>query len=191
MPLSKIQTNSLATGAVGTSQLASGVITSAVMPTGSIVQVVSTTKTDGFTTTSSTAEDVTGFSASITPTSTSNKILVRAALNYGGNDNVYGRFFFKRGGSDIILSTVYSGSTNQVNTAVAIHGDNSNFQYGTQSAVFEYLDSPSSTSQITYQMQMQSHNGSTAFYLNRPHATANSNYVAGGTSTLTLMEVVA
>ena len=66
------------------------------MPTGSIVQIVSTTKTDGFTTSSSTATDVTGFSASITPTSTSNKILVRAALNYGGNDNVYGRFFFKK-----------------------------------------------------------------------------------------------
>jgi len=159
------------------------------MPAGSIVQIVSTTKTDGFTTSSSTATDVTGFSASITPTSTSNKILVRAALNYGGNDNVYGRFFFKRGGSNIILSTAWTGS-NQVNAAVAIHGDNSNFQYGTQSAIFEYLDSPSSTSQITYQMQMQSHNNSTAFYLNRPHATANSSYVAGGTSTLTLMEIV-
>ena len=33
---------------------------------------------------------------------------------------------------------------------------------------------------------MQSHNNSTAFYLNRPHATANSSYVAGGTSTIDL-----
>jgi hypothetical protein len=156
-------------------------------PAGHIIQVVSTTKVDAFTQTSATPTDVTGFSLNITPKSTSSKILIRASLNYGGNDNVYGSFYFKRGSTNVTIST--HGTGNQTNAALAVHGDNSNFQYGLQSASFEFLDSPSSTSQLTYKVQMASHDGSTAFYLNRPHSTANSAYVHGGTSTFTLMEI--
>ena len=47
----------------------SGVITSSAF--GKIGQVVSTTKTDGFSTSSTSVTDVTGLSVSITPTSTS------------------------------------------------------------------------------------------------------------------------
>ena len=45
-------------------------------PTGSVVQTVSATKTDHFSTAETTFQDVTGLSVSITPSSTSNKILV-------------------------------------------------------------------------------------------------------------------
>ena len=45
---------------------------------GRVLQVVTTTKTDTFTTTSSSLTDITGLSASITPASTSNKILIIA-----------------------------------------------------------------------------------------------------------------
>ena len=160
-------------------------------PAGHIIQVVSTTKTDAFTATTGTPAspiDVTGFSLNITPKSTSSKILVRASLNYGGNLNVYGAFYFLRDGTHLVRSTAVTGSS-QTKAAIAVHGDNSNFQYGLQSAQFEYLDSPASTSQLTYKMQMSSHNGSTTFYLNRPHDTANSAYLHGGTSTFTLMEI--
>lgn len=159
--------------------------------TGKVLQVVSTTKTDAFTATTGTPAspiDVTGFSLNITPTSTSSKILVRASLNYGGNNNVYGAFYFLRGSTHLVRSTAVTGS-NQIKAAIAVHGDNSNFQYGLQSAQFEFLDSPASTSQLTYKMQMSSHNGSTTFYLNRPHDNANASYVTGGTSTFTLIEI--
>jgi len=160
-------------------------------PAGHIIQVVSTTKTDAFTATTGTPSsplDVTGLSLNITPKSTSSKILVRASLNYGGNDNVYGAFYFKRGSTDLTISTAATLSS-QSNAALAVHGDNNNFQYGLQSAIFEFLDSPSSTSQLTYKVQMSSHNGTTQFYLNRPHDFANLSYVHGGTSTFTLMEI--
>ena len=160
-------------------------------PAGHIIQVVSTTKTDAFTATTGTPAspiDVTGFSLNITPKSTSSKILVRASLNYGGNLNVYGGFYFLRDGTHLVRSTAVTGSS-QTKAALTVHGDNSNFQYGLQSAQFEYLDSPASTSQLTYKMQMSSHNGSTEFYLNRPYDNANASYVHGGTSTFTLMEI--
>ena len=159
-------------------------------PAGHIIQVVSTTKTDAFSTTSlpSSPADVTGFTADITPKSTSSKILVRASLNYGGENNTYGAFYFRRNGTNIILSTAATQSL-QHNAALGIHGDNSNFQYGMQSASFEYLDSPASTSQLTYKMQMATHSASATFYLNRGHVFGNSAYVIAGTSTLTLIEI--
>ena len=46
------------------------------MSSGSIIQVVSTTKTDTFSTSSSSFTDITGLSVSITPASSSNKILI-------------------------------------------------------------------------------------------------------------------
>jgi hypothetical protein len=49
---------------------------------GKVLQVVSTTKTDTFTTSSTSLTDLTGMSASITPSSTSNKILVLSSLTY-------------------------------------------------------------------------------------------------------------
>lgn len=165
-------------------------ISNQALPAGSILQVVSTTKTDAFDATTGTPSsplDVTGFSLNITPTSTSSKILVEASLNYGGLNNIYGLFFFKRGSTNLTISTY--GTGNQANAAVGIHGDNSNFQYGLQSAAFEFLDSPSSTSQLTYKVQMASKDGVQAFYLNRPHNTDNANYIIGGTSTFTLMEI--
>ena len=45
--------------------------------TGNILQVVSTTKTDTFSTTSTSYVDITGLSVSITPTSTSSKIFIK------------------------------------------------------------------------------------------------------------------
>ena len=66
MPLSKIKTNSLATGA----------ITSAIMPTGTVIQVVQGSTTTASSHGSTTTLTDTNLSASITPSSASNKILV-------------------------------------------------------------------------------------------------------------------
>jgi len=52
--------------------------------TGKIAQVLSTTKTDTFTTSSTTYTDITGLSVSITPSSTSSKILVFVTVNGQG-----------------------------------------------------------------------------------------------------------
>ena len=59
----------LADGAITSAKLASGV-------GGKVLQVVSTVKTDTFTTSSGTFTDLTGMSVSITPSSASNKVLI-------------------------------------------------------------------------------------------------------------------
>ena len=50
---------------------------------GKILQVKSTIKTDTFSTTSGSVTDITGLNVSITPASTSNKVLVIARVNIG------------------------------------------------------------------------------------------------------------
>ena len=62
---------------------------------GHIVQVKQTVKTDEFSTTSTSAVDVTGLSVSITPTSTSSKILVTYDVK-ASCENVQMSFFLLR-----------------------------------------------------------------------------------------------
>jgi hypothetical protein len=55
---------------------------------GKVLQVVQTVKSDTFSSSSATFVDITGLSASITPSSASNKILVMVSLNIGSNDEL-------------------------------------------------------------------------------------------------------
>ena len=66
-------------------------VADAAMPAGSILQVVHVTKTDHFSTTSTSFTDVTGMAASITPTSASSDIIIRFDVQLGGTSNLYAR----------------------------------------------------------------------------------------------------
>ena len=72
---------------------------------GGIIQTIQTAKTDTFSTTSSTFTDVTGLSATITPSSNSNKVLVKVSLGfvsgYSSNSAVYPHFVLVRGSTEI------------------------------------------------------------------------------------------
>tara|TARA_B100000242_G_scaffold172482_1_gene123656 strand:- start:305 stop:790 length:486 start_codon:yes stop_codon:yes gene_type:complete len=160
MPLSKIKTNSLATGA----------ITSAIMPTGTVIQVVqgSTTTASSHGSTSTLSD--TNLSASITPSSASNKILVTIqqhcyCLRYGGT------IVIVRGSTNI--SAVTDTYQNYINP-----GTTASFRwYHTQSQ----LDSPNTTSAITYKTQAKSYDASNPLECQRS---------ARWTSFITLMEIV-
>ena len=69
---------------------------------GGIIQVKQVVKLDSFTTTSTSAVDVTGLSVNITPTSTSSKILVMVSMPIGTDDAnfTYGRLF--RGNTQLL-----------------------------------------------------------------------------------------
>ena len=108
---------------------------------GKVLQVVSTTKTDVFVTTSTSFTDVTGLSVSITPSSTSNKILVLSSIVWGHNAyNSGGHLQLNRGSSAL--------STYNLNFSGTYTGNRS-------MASFNYLDSPSSTSAQTYKIQVK------------------------------------
>ena len=155
---------------------------------GHVIQVVSTTKTNNFSMSAQAWTDVTGLSATITPKSTSSKILAKAYVNIGGENNYYAVGRIARGGNAL---TANSGGTNGTAGMAAANSVNDYAQYYMEAMVMEFLDSPSSTSLLTYQVQLYSVNpnsGSETIYVNRPHDVGNA--VRGlGTSTITLMEI--
>jgi hypothetical protein len=164
-------------------------------PIGSVLQVLQTVKQDTFSTSSTVYTDVTGLSATITPSSSSSKILVQIfmpATNQGQNGS-YIRM--TSNGSTIAGSLSTSGSaTGTANATQASHGF---INYGvanmftTMPLTITYLDSPSSTSPITYQAQTRTGAGGTVYVNYQGVGTTNNNNADYGyyVSTITLMEI--
>ena len=61
--------------------------------------------------------------------------------------------------------------------------------YYVENVGFTYLDSPSSTSELTYKVQFGKGDGSYEVYVNRPATLDNQPYNTLGSSTLTVMEI--
>ena len=152
-------------------------ITRANMPAGSVLQTVQTLKTSAFTTTSTSYVDVTGYSASITPTSSSSKILIFASW-YGNNLSGGMSSLWYRGATLLPVSD----QTNPVQStsSMAYNSGGSTMQPMT----YIYLDSPGTTSSITYKMQTRA-GGGTSYFNN----SNNNEY--GAISTIILMEIAA
>ena len=89
-------------GTVDTDMLATNAITSSLMPAGAILQVLQSTRTDMISTTSATFVDV--LTQAITPSSTSNKILIffqGMECQDGGDGNTYSRYKLMRDSTSI------------------------------------------------------------------------------------------
>ena len=143
------------------------------IPTGKVLQVVSTTSTTQYSTTSTSMVGLSpAISVSITPSSTSSKILLNCSLAFGSND-AQPRFTIYRGGSDLIPSgvTIFAGT----------YSDN---QYKLQNSAFNYLDSPSTTSSTSYELYWRSDGGTTVYLGRRANDT-----VMTIPTTITLMEI--
>ena len=91
-----ISAGGLPDGCITAAELASGV-------GGKILQVVQTTKTDVFTTTTTSYSDITGMSANITMTSSSNKVLILVQQQIVAGDAGTG-IKIVRGSTDIFLA---------------------------------------------------------------------------------------
>ena len=162
--------------------------TSLTIPYG-ILQVVSTTKTDTFSTSSSTLTDITGLSVSITPSSSSSKILVIAYINGvidTGSSSYGGRLQLVRGSTNIAQGD--AADSRQVGTGHLGGQDSWPFF---QSTTITYLDSPSTTSSTTYKIQC-AHTQSRTIQINTADGDQNSSTFGLRTvSTITVMEVAA
>jgi len=144
-----------------------------------ILQVVSTTKTDAFTATSSSFVDVTGVSQAITPSSASNKVLVVVSGVIGCNANSSVRMNLVRDTTAIAQSTG-SGTAEQT---VSVYSGAANFG---DSFSIVYLDSPATTSSTTYKIQVAALSTNTVVV---GRLGVNGNY--GSSTTITAMEVSA
>mgnify|MGYP001195014832 FL=1 len=155
------------------------------LTTGKAVQVVQTQITSASSVTSNTSEvSVTGFSAAITPSSASNKVLVMCSLFYSNSGTTYAAYF-KRG-STIIGVGDSDGSRQQVSIGLGFVADaNQSYHIG-----WHWLDSPSTTSSTTYQLFVKNDN-TVACFFNRSVNDQNSNVGKRGASTITLIEVEA
>tara|TARA_Y200000002_G_C22584463_1_gene622367 strand:- start:6 stop:530 length:525 start_codon:yes stop_codon:yes gene_type:complete len=151
---------------------------------GHVVQTVSFTKTDTFSTTSTSYTDITNLSLNITPLNANSKILVRANLMIGGtNYNSYIRFV-----RDSTAIGVATGTGNRPVASISSYGYTSN-TWETNHVAIENLDSPNTTSALTYKVQIFVQTSGTA-YINRSNRDTNESTRDGrGTSTLTLMEI--
>ena len=138
---------------------------------GKILQVKQTTKSNTFETTSSSYIDIPDLSVSITPASTSNKILFISSVNFGANQTGQNNFYQVMRDSTTISATAQSIRSSD--TAVV------------QSYSSIILDSPSSTSALTYKIQVKPESGN-AVGVNR-----NIGNTLYGFSTILCMEVAA
>ena len=186
-----ISVGGLPDGIVDTDMIAAKAATSPKLGNGSVLQVVSQDKTTAFSTTSNSFVDVTGLSVSITPSSSSNKILVFIDLKWGQSTD--DGEFFARAVRDSTAVYVGTGSTgNRTPCFFGIEDTNagSRFQLNQASAVF--LDSPSTTSSTTYKVQVKCHAASgQTVPINRVNDDTNHNYNPAAASSITLIEVAA
>jgi hypothetical protein len=154
---------------------------------GKVLQVVSTTKTDTFAgSTQTTWTDITGMSVSITPSSASNRILVQVAMtggSYSGVGIVAWRLMRNSTAIDI------GDAAGSRPRATGFPGGASQFWPAFSGTIF--LDSPATTSAVTYKLQYWAES-SAIFFVNKSGADRDtSNYDPRVTSTITVMEVAA
>ncbi len=154
---------------------------------GTVVQVVNSTLTSGFTTTSTSYTD-TGLSATITPSSTSHKILIlyNGIVGSSGNPVHYSRLTGD-GGTSTLIETTAGGLSDTNNATQGFGGQNFTGSDRTLQVLnLNYLDSPSTTSAKTYKLQIKRGTSGTATF-NRWEIDSN----ISGVATMTLMEIVA
>jgi hypothetical protein len=152
---------------------------------GKVLQVVSTTKTDTFSTTSSTFVDLTGLSLNITPSSSSNKILIY--FNFESNTVETANQVMSRLMRDATAIGVGDVAGSRTQTTTGMHGSTTASIISSHAAHF--LDSPSTTSSITYKVQVRcSVNGQTGYISRTQTDVDNANY-SRSIATITAMEI--
>ena len=147
-----------------------------------ILQVVQTVKTDTFSRNATAFADITGLSASITPSSSSNKVLVDARIYLSAghaSGTTTAKLNIVRGSTDI------GQPDGSVAHEATIHNWNS-YSY-MQVTTMNFLDEPSTTSATTYKVQLGADGTAATLYVNRYFGADNYH----GISTITLMEVAA
>jgi len=157
---------------------------------GKILQVVSAFSNTHVSSSSTSYIDLTGLTATITPASSSNKILIicSIALSKASNHSFLGRIV--RDGSAISGSGgVKTTGNNQEEDGVWWNIRST--IYSANPSTVHYLDSPSTDSAVTYKAQGKTSGSSHGFSFNRTGDGGNDLYNSPGFSQMTLMEVAA
>jgi len=158
---------------------------------GNILQVVSTTKTDTFTTTAyQTFTDITGLSASITTTG-SNKVLLQGVLSISGSADTYAvaRLVRTTGGSDTAIF-IGDASSNRSRATFGFYFDTERGVNQLRVNGFTFLDTPSAGTH-TYKIQVYRGEGGSELVVNRTSDGTDSVRSGMVVSSITASEVAA
>ena len=164
---------------------------SALTGVGKVLQVVQThlnTAQSVASANTSNFADFAGFNATITPSSTSSKIMVMADVNYGIDAGTI-HFRLVRGSTAIAVHNNPGGT--RIASTKNSRPESDPYVIYSDNLSMNFLDEPSTTSATTYKVQATL--GATynnTMYLNRPpHAADSNDYNGRGVSTLILMEI--
>ena len=171
-----------------------GVCTSGLTKTGGfgggkILQVLQTVKTDVSSRGGSSGTDalaaISGLSVNITPSATSSKIHVVVNIKQGSSSTAWVRYQLQRDSTAIYLGDAASGKTPRTNFTYLGN------DYGLSTVSENFLDSPNTTSQITYQVYwgVRTESGKIA-YINRT-GYDTGDYAERTASSITAMEIEA
>ena len=163
----------------GVSTIANATITAGTFPAGHIVQVVAQSVPADHSGAGNLFSDqvLDGFSTTITPSSASNKLYLICQLYYIGANTDYIYLTFER-------AIAGGATTNNIGTGNADGGNGIARQGGGSEqskdpATLTFLDSPNTTSAVTYQVRFRNNNDSSTVYVG-----------GGGENTMTIMEIV-
>jgi len=155
--------------------------------TGKVLQVlqVAVTDTTSYDTQGAWAA-ISGMTLAITPSSTSSTILINTSANYGSTNpaNTYCRFM--RDSTPIAIGAT-AGSRILCTYEIGVRHSYNTYESWPQS--FMYLDSPSTTSAITYTMEWYIEDSAATLYLNRSDADGDNDAYSRNVSTIILMEI--
>jgi hypothetical protein len=156
---------------------------------GQVIQVVSTTKTDVFTASlNNSFTDITGLSVTITPSSASNKILITSMVNFGSSTGYPPTLRLFRDSTHICKATGSIGSRQNSTTSAGGGQDTSDQNRGMTNTI-SFLDSPATTSAITYKINGGVLQAAGVFSCNTSGSDIDQDYMVRCASTITVMEI--
>ena len=160
---------------------------------GRILQVAQAGKTDTQTTTATTIfQAVLGMTVSITPSSSNNKILVQGKVSIGGSsetDRSGFRLVRMVSGVSDVYPFVADAASNRARFTSGPTGSYNQFLNTVVETPFFFLDSPSTTSAVSY--KIETYHAAGNLFINRSSEDQDSVNNGRGTSVIVAMEVAA
>lgn len=182
--LSDVNGLQVATGTATWVDVYPAVVTRSLLPAGSILQVVQDTKLDSFSTSSSSYADVTGLAVTITPTSSSNQVVILCQFQ---SATINQESFFRLAGGN---SATYIGATagSRERAATQFGQTAAGARPSNNSLIF--LDAPATTSATTYKLQVKTSSDGVA-YVGRGATDGDSASIGRFPASIIAMEVKA
>lgn len=183
--IATVNANTITSGSIPLAQIPQ--LTGVKLPTGTVLQVVSNTKTDTFTTSSTTPVAITGLFATITPTSASSKILVLVNVGSSGTTiDDYTVYLSLYRSASVITGAIGNAAGNRTVCSSA-QRTGASYRYGSMSIMHQ--DSPASTSSLTYACYAAMESGGGTACINRSADDSDIASRPRTISSITVMEI--